>query len=342
MKKIFTISKWINSQKIRIRKRERKKVLKNYKRKNFKISLGQEVRIKMGKRLDPMIKGNHTIEKCQEIARLIREGNNSIYIDLSEIEDFTLAGVIFLGDCIKTDLENKSRRFTKVKGNLPEDKEIASNFKKSGFFDSFSNKIKLPETQSIWTNARERKVNSEKAADLVDFAKEYMSIDEETGRSIYKILVECMNNTHNHARSIAIPIIREENHEQWTAGVMCNEGAAYFAFLDYGVGICESAGVNDFLVKIGKDLNLYGHHRVIKKVFEGELRSSTNFPGRGLGLPAMAESAQEGFLPDLRVRTGKVEGSVEKMEFYQTEKELHGTFITWAIYSKGEQGNDQS
>ena len=306
-----------------------------------------EILVRIGERLDPMEQGTETIEACRKIRNINHDGNNSLYVDLSDMKEFSLAGVILLSSSVKIDTPKPLRRPTEVRGNLPNDEDVASNFLASGFFDSFRQKgLQLPPPKAAWTSANERKVVAAKAATLVDFAESHVSMDKAQRNAIWQNLVECMTNTHNHAKGTEVPIrshLANRNrweHEEWIAGVMCNDGIAYFSFVDQGVGICASVGAQGWLVRLGQSLIRYGPEKLVKDAFEGKLGSSTKAKGRGLGLPRMTHDAQRGLLLDLRVRTGKVEGNVETMVFRQTREHLHGTVFTWTIPGSGGRHNE--
>ena len=301
-----------------------------------------EILIRIGERLDPIKKGTGTIETCKKIRSINHDGGKSLYVDLRYMKEFTLAGVILLSNSVKEDAPRSLRRPTEIRGNLPHDEEVASNFLASGFFDSFRQKgLHLPPPKAAWTSANERKVVAEKAATLVDFAEAHVPMDKAQRNAIWQNLVECMTNTHNHAkgtdavRQSHLANRTRKDHEEWIAGVMCDGGVAHFAFVDQGVGICASVGAQGWLTRVRQSLIRYGPDKLVRDAFEGKLGSSTRFRGRGLGLPRMAHDAQRGLLLDLRVRTGKVEGNVEAMIFRKTNEHLHGTILTWTTQGSG-------
>ena len=73
-------------------------------------------------------------------------------------------------------------------------------------------------------------------------------MDKAQRNAIWQNLVECMTNTHNHAKCMEVPKPthlanrKKKEHEEWMAGVMCDDGIAHFAFVDQGVGICAAWG----------------------------------------------------------------------------------------------------
>lgn len=306
---------------------------------------GQTI-IKIKRRLDPMWAGTQTIRACNYIRKLVRRGGERIFVDLSNMEEFTLAGAIFLSASIDgVGVENPvSRKGPKsmVSGNMPANNRVASEFWASGFFNDFTDGTAgLPPSDAAWTRARERIVAAKKAEQLVDFAESKIRIKSSAHRrAIWQNLVECMTNTHNHAGSRRVKSKDGDNaatevHSEWAAGVMCKGEIAYFAFVDLGVGICGSTEAQGLLRKAGITLHRFGPDKMVKKAFEGELGSSTKERGRGLGLPRMRRDAKAGLLEDLQIRTGKVEGKIGEMVFRRVSENMPGTVITWIASSQG-------
>ena len=152
-------------------------------------------------------------------------------------------------------------------------------------------------------------------------------------------------NTNNHAagrtvsRGARKPTEQEMNKHpvKWIAGVMCQDDTAYFAFVDQGVGVCNSADARSKLRQLGEKLLGYGPEQIVKEAFEGKLESSTGAKGRGLGLPRMSRDAKNNLLQDLQIRTGKVAGKINNMEFRRTSEDLQGTIFTWSVYNNERQ-----
>ena len=95
-----------------------------------------EILIRIGERLDPMEQGTETIQACRKIGNINHDGDNALYVDLSNMKEFSLAGVILLSNSVKINTPKLLRKPTSVRGNLPTDEDVASNFLASGFFDS--------------------------------------------------------------------------------------------------------------------------------------------------------------------------------------------------------------
>lgn len=318
------------------RSRNRRKNQENRKLQNERTTERGEVLVEIGKTLDPMIHGTGTIEACKKINDYVRIGKKRVYVDLGSLQKFSLAGVILLSTSVKKSGESIFQKLSGVRGNLPDDENVASNFLASGFFDNFKQEgLHLPPPRARWTSARERRVVTEKAAVLVDFAESQVPMERAQRNAIWQNLVECMTNTHNHAKGVEAArnldnhIRNRKNQEEWIAGVMCDNGIAHFAFVDQGVGICASVGAQSRLRRLGQTLMGYGPQNIVKEAFEGKLESSTKSKGRGLGLPRMTRDAKRNLLEDLHVRTGKVKGNIRDMDFCKLSENLQGTILTW-------------
>ena len=353
MKKLYKEQRWIKQNERRRRKAERRSRSAKSKRRggsgrSYKdagsrwVDKLEEVSIQVGPDLDPMGLGTRDVAVWTQIRRRVEAADAHIYVDLSEVEHFTLAGVILLWAGIRS-RERWRRQSIRIRGNMPADAAVASDFAASGFFNDFEvTGGQLPTTQAKWTSARRKKVVAEKAAELVDFAAANVTLRGDQKRAMWQNLVECMMNTTNHAAGLTASSSGTNGGvagmEEWIAGVRCQDGVAQFAFVDMGVGICQSAKAETFLRRAGVSLGVFGQSRLVKEAFEGTLASSTGSKGRGLGLPRMRRDAKTGLLEALQIRTGKVWGVIDTMRFQETNDSFEGTVLTWQASGNEDEG----
>ena len=300
----------------------------------------EPVTIIIPERLNPMECGSKTVKVCDQIRNCVEKGGINLKIDMSEMKEFTLAGVICLVASINSQPRGVvSNNKTFIHGNFPSDSKVASEFVGSGFFQGFTTAEgeKLPSSKATWTSAKERKVASQKASELVEYIEPSVDIPQRQKNAIWQNLVECMTNTNNHAKGRKASDSRTTIPKKWFAGVMCKDDIAHFAFVDLGVGICDSVQAKTFLARVGKSLVGYGDEKLVQEAFQGVLGSSTGEKGRGLGLPRMRHNAESGLLQRLQVRTGRVVGDVENMKFRKTTEIFNGTIITWSAFLDGDQ-----
>ena len=357
MKKLYTERRWIKQNERRRRKAERRSRSAKSKRRgdsgrsyrgsagNRRLDKRGEVPIRVGPDLDPMGLGTRDVAVWTQIRRRVKAADAHIYVDLSKVERFTLAGVILLWASIRS-RERRRRQSIRIRGNMPADAAVASDFAASGFFSDFQvTGGRLPATQAKWTSARRKKVIAEKAAELVDFAAENVTLRGDQKRAMWQNLVECMMNTTNHAAGQTASSDDTNGGvarmEEWIAGVRCQDGVAQFAFVDMGVGICQSAKAETFLRRAGVSLGMFGQSRLVQEAFEGTLASSTGSKGRGLGLPRMRRDAKTGLLEALQIRTGKVWGVIDTMHFQETNDSFEGTVLTWQASGNGDEGESR-
>ena len=261
-----------------------------------------------------------------------------IYLDLSDVNKFTNDTLLLL----RAVMDRQCRApDTKIRGNLPSDPKVATEFKASGFFTGFAKPPgDLPKAKGLMKKKSANIVHSEQAADLVDFALKHVNTTETCATACYRNLVEVMTNTHNHAanqRSSKRMKRMRHGHEKWHASVYCRNSVAYFSFVDLGVGILKSAPVKDFLRKAAVSITSHGRASLLKDVFEGKIGSATEKPGRGHGLPKMKEDVDKGSLVDLKILTSDVAGSVDSLDFRSVVQPLSGTVFRWQVGQKGDE-----
>lgn len=262
-----------------------------------------------------------TLSFCNQLQQLMRKRQARVFIDLAGVKRVS-SDALLLMRCIMEGATGVSN----VGGNLPSDPLVAAKFKQSGFFAGFAKPPKeLPQPQGMIHRKTNRKVASEIAADLVDFAVAHATVPESIANSSYKNLVELMSNTRNHAG--------DEGKIRWMTSVYCQDGAAYFTFIDLGVGILRSAAPRSFLRSVGLAATTYGEQRLLRNVFDGSVGASTSIPGRGRGLPTMKSYADAGLLPKLQVLTSAVCGEVAELTFRPAGANLRGTVFRWRTRS---------
>ena len=326
MKRRFSKYEWAKYQKRHRQKLEDRRLRATDYRSRDRPPPREPVRFTFEGKLDP-VEDSATVVNCERIRNRLRNGH-PVFIDISRMTEFTLAGAMYLAASLE-----HSNGHPLVSGNLPTARVVASEFLKSGFFENFTMPgRRLPPAQGSWRRHKQEQVTAQVAAELVRFADARVGLRPEQGKAISQNLVECMTNTRNHAT------LKEEIAEPWIAGVWCNKNIAYFAFVDKGVGICGSTEARTYLKYMKSSVMGFGPSRLVRAAFTGALGSSTDKMGRGLGLPRMRQDATSGLLQDLCVRTGKAMGQVNVMAFRNRKDHLQGTVITWRVV--GTKGQD--
>lgn len=217
----------------------------------------------------------------------------------------------------------------------PQDRKLKRLIRESGFNavvggkDPDANRVK-----GRFGRRKGYKVEPEYAGKLQDFATSHLfsHLEEEKwfklkSKSIYRTLIECMSNTKGHASPDGTEI------EEWWLSVYCDDKkrAAKFSFVDNGIGILKSGNVR-ILKRMEAMVRNWDDGELIKKIFDGKLKSRTRQNGRGKGLPAMkSDCVDHGLLDNLIVITNNVKANVSRGSYETLQASFSGTFLYWEL-----------
>jgi hypothetical protein len=226
------------------------------------------------------------------------------------------------------------RGYRRLSGNLPTDPAAAVKIKDSGFFRGFTRPpADLPKPRGTMQARKRRVVVSDLAAELVDFSKLHSTVTAEVADASYQCLIELMKNTHNHAdgrgRAFSRAAKRRLKRELWIVSVYCQDGVAFFTFVDLGVGLLKSVAPKSYLGRLQQSVFTYGQPQLLQEMFSGRVAATVMEPGHGLGLPFMQQSAATNRLPGLHVLTSSATGEVSSMNFRSISSTLRGTVFRW-------------
>lgn len=210
MKKIKSPQKYRNSQrqkdkKRRERRRTHKKRLENWKNsfkdnfsevyKNYRL---EEVKVKSPNILSIIQEPENVIDYLERIETVSHE-RKTVLCDLSEIEDLTSDAILAI---IALSNDPKIKRGGRIIGNVPQNQRLADKFYDSGIFGK--QRIKFADgavRQAHGTIFRKSntEVKGEIAGALIRFSTEKLFGKPLKLKGVYTTLIECMNNTINHA-----------------------------------------------------------------------------------------------------------------------------------------------
>lgn len=326
MKRLWSQGHFIDAQRLRQKKRERRRqskrrVAAQLFRKIERYDIDEPRRAPRELRLfqQPPFP---TLRYCNWLRATLSIPNRTVLLDFRNVEEFTTDALLFVRAII-----DSSARHTTVRGNLPLRSDVAAEFKASGFFEGIAVPPEdLPEPKGTILKKTGRRVSAELADNLIRFARKHSCIAPRHIDVCWRNLVELMTNTYNHATKRSAP------QEQWFASVYCRNGTAYFNFVDLGIGILRSAPARRTARRVQKTdiVPLYGNSELLRDVFLGQVGSTTGKPGRGLGLPRMREDARNGGLLNLHVLTSNVIGTVSDLDFRVVRGEsFEGTAFRW-------------
>lgn len=224
----------------------------------------------------------------------------------------------------------------RISGNTPNSPTCKAILEESGFFDHVLHKFDI--TASVSGRIKRRTSNQVEgpfADELITVGTTAMYGETRTSPASYRVLVEAMQNTRDHAHFNASLMLGDERlleKETWWAMVYADtmRKKICFAFLDVGVGIFKSARLKGWR-KINRALRLLPDSDILRQILEGKLESRTGLDHRGKGLPSMNQLNISGEIEKLTIVTNAVFGNVSENEYRDLRSAFRGTLIYWEI-----------
>lgn len=218
-----------------------------------------------------------------------------------------------------------------VRGSLPKDAEAQSLLVGSGFFDHFRSVQPLPAKFSgQMQREKSRRVQPDIARDLIHWGIKSISGVEGKCTPAYRVLIECMLNTHNHAAK------EGAKRETWWATVYGDQarGRVCFTFVDAGVGIFRSLRLRK-LQTLYRRLGFKTDAAILRDMLLGRVESSTGISYRGKGLPSIYKLSQLGKIKSLVIIANDVYADVGAGRYETLGVAFRGTLLYWEIEVQG-------
>ncbi len=258
--------------------------------------------------------------------------NGAITVLLSKMTEFRISGVDF-------------------NGNFPKDKISKELLISSGFLDHLNSKYlgtlfsESPENvygrKNQFITKPGLKVISSLAGWICDSSSRTLQ-QNYTNKGLYRVLIELMHNTHNHAS------LDSEEKAWWlTVHHDKNNKKVSFVFLDFGIGIFESLKskpessiLKEVYVKIKEVMGLEKHSGMLESILKGKIHKTiTGLNYRGKGLPGIYEASDRGFIKNLHIITNDVIADVGNDIYNTLDCNFKGTFLYWEIGVQGGENN---
>jgi hypothetical protein len=173
------------------------------------------------------------------------------------------------------------------------------------------------------------------AQSVVDFTLKHLKRSvTASSRAIYRILIEMMGNTREHA------FIRQTKTSKWHLLAVHNKHTSeiQFAFLDGGQGIPTTIRRN-FAEKVNQLIapliqavsSSLIDAQLLKSALNGEFRSKTGHRYRGKGMPEINKLANEHQFDKLKLVSGR--GFVDCITGHAVslDSPFYGTLYTWVF-----------
>lgn len=277
---------------------------------------------------------NESIKFLNDSKHYIEDMDTKIKQDFRYIDNVTPDAILYMMAYID-DMKYRSVEFS-ITGTFPTKKSCRKLFDESGFLEHLkSQKDKL---NNIVTDMLTIKVgthtNTQIAQDVVKYVRKWLNIDRTKTKPLYKILIECMTNTKNHAFKKNINEDNNQNESEnknykWYLMAYHINGEVHFVFLDNGYGIAKTIRKNWKDLFTGKR---FDDNKLVLSALEGEiLRSQTGEAKRGKGLPYIYKSAKEEHIKELIIITNKAFINCKNDTTQQIDSKLNGTLISWKI-----------
>lgn len=256
---------------------------------------------------------------------------NALMFDCKSVKTLTIDSLMYLLAIIRN-FKDVFSGIREIKGNLPDDPTARKIFIDSGFLDYVNTTIKT----DIETEKRNKlkistgsNVNVEEASNLIEFVKNYFKCSNVETKFLYKMIIELMTNTHNHAYNSKHSFIKA-----WYlfAAVNHNKDCIEITFVDTGDGIPVTVAKKTIEKIFTKKDNEY-----IISALNGDFRTQTHEKNRGKGLPDIYEHFCSGQISNLKIISCK--GKIELNEYNKVvenagtelENNLRGTIFYWEV-----------
>jgi hypothetical protein len=290
-------------------------------RANYELRWSREIELK-GPAVFSMTRNPEGMNRFFRQLTQERKWGRSVFVDLGDIKELTFDAIAVLLARIS------DRRFgvEGVRGREPNNPKLRDLLIASGFYGHVRRDGGMDASAQRGQMIREggRKAMGESALML------RRRVSSKPLRGVYRILMDSMNNTFDHATS-------DEGRAQgrsvkwWASAYVDPERRrGYFAFVDNGVGIIESINLKGFRA-LADMLGVVDSASTLRAIFNGEIESRTALPNRGHGLPGIREVAERGDVQDLRVITNDVFADVSRGEYRTLRHSYDGTVLTWEV-----------
>lgn len=256
------------------------------------------------------------------VMRRHMELNHDITLNFREVERVGSDAIIML---LAHSKDAKLQKGARIDGNFPRKHQPAQVLKQSGFFDHVVFKERIGGCSGKIQRRKGKRVDSEVITDLIRFASEKLFGDSRKMKGVYRIFIEAMANTRDHASA------KEGEIEKWwtTAYFDDEENKVVFSLVDTGVGIFQSAKLRFLMDSALVALGFRNRADVLASIMEGEIGSRTGIPFRGKGLPAMKRVYDRGQISNLIVAANDALINYGTNDKRVLKTPVHGTVITW-------------
>ena len=225
-------------------------------------------------------------------------------------------------------------------GDHPDNRAAKRVLEQSGFFDHLKDPS-LSSTENFEIAGQGSIMSSRSTVDppmgerTVQAASKTVWGQVRRAQGCYRVLIELMHNTHNHAYRAGA----EDKH--WWVSVQNIEGGnrACFSFVDYGVGVFYSLQhkekahpLYNVVMQLFEELMHGTNAEILRAIFAGQLhRTSTGQSHRGKGLASIHRELERNGISNLVMISNDVYYNSDGEEYRILENPFDGTFVYWEL-----------
>ncbi len=275
---------------------------------------------------------NNPDEFCKFIQDLKHEleEHGKIGVNLEKVSEQTPEALtLFISN-----LAAPRERLTSSVGSIPKDLLQRQTFLASGIcaYLKLNRQVHQQAEAGNILRRKNYRVEPETAAVLKKFAMESLHGADRQHLDLYRILIELMANTHNHAKGS-----RQQAELWWASASRISQNRIGFTFVDNGIGIFASVGETmNTLRKVARSFGIQDNRDFLKHLLNGELQSSTGMKNRGKGIPRIYELVQKGKVENLTIVTNDVFAKVGADDYRRLSTPFDGTLWYWEVALPGQ------
>ena len=260
-------------------------------------------------------------------AETLFKNKEKIEFDIKKISNLTPDTITLM---IANLNDSNYTRSGKFKGEAPTDPKLRKLFIESGFYNFVAtSKQNKEQTKNLLHKEADYKVRPNIAKAACIFGMNHALGSISPFEPLYEILVECMQNTNNHAS-----LDCDEKLKWWMFVYNCEEtNISKYSFLDLGVGIFESMRVKNYIKKAAKDIGFLSNTHFVKDLLAGNIQSRINKDNeiRGKGIPQIVAHSNFEIFKEFRIITNDVKIDLKNRTHEKLNNNFSGTFYYWEI-----------
>lgn len=247
-----------------------------------------------------------------------------LFVDLSQIEKVSTGEVIYL--LARLDELVVARRWGEITGRSPRDADARQMFEDSGFVQRI-NRPTAPLSGDFVRVRHGTMADTASAKEITSFVRSKLRLTQDDTRGLYKVLIECMTNTRNHAYAA------DRLQSKWWLIAFYSRAldAVNFSFLDTGHGIPVTMRkkwrekLTALVPGVGVDSTL------IVSGLQGAFRTRTGRHNRGKGLPQIYSVATSDQIASMCILSRTAHIDCQTLQARTMRTPFRGTMYNWTI-----------